>query len=296
MLLMEERFPHKEKLMDTFELWSYDVSGALGKYAEHTYIKCPDKGTYFDCWGNHQSPTEGAGIRRFSCEGIYEVADCYRKDIFGIKDTAGIGVYGVNGVCHQTANLFLYSSGRAITIADGVKGYWLSSLAYGTYGDLGPFDEPLKPVFVEDWKLTVYNPCYQRYTGAKGMGNELFQIIAKLHKTVVREEINISHAELVHQEASVLAKQVLPDLKTDLFKDMHITFLEKKLDLIRAGFKGEELSNKINETAAQFQISLAQTIGTVAYEKLTGLKAGQTLNIIDPATTAKVAQEQKNEE
>lgn len=26
--------------MDTFELWSYDVSGELGQYAAHTYITC----------------------------------------------------------------------------------------------------------------------------------------------------------------------------------------------------------------------------------------------------------------
>lgn len=281
--------------MDNFELWSYDISGNLGQYAEHTYIKCPDRGTYFDCWGNHQSPAEGAGIHRFSCEGIYEVADCYRKNIFGIKDTAGIGVYGVNGVCHQTANLFLYSSGRTITIPDGVKGYWLSTLAYGIYGDLGPFDAPLKPVFVEVWKLAVYNPCYQAYSGGKGIGTELFQVIEKLHKAIVDEEIKISHTELVHHEASILARQALPDLNTDLFKDIHIDFLGKKLDVIKAGLKGEALGNKINEVAAQFQISLAQRIGADAYEKLTGLKAGETLNIIDPGIAAKVAQEQKND-
>lgn len=275
--------------MDTFELWSYDVSGDLGQYAEHTYIKCPDRGTYFDCWGNHQSPTEGAGIRRFSCQGIYEVADCCRRDILKVKDTAGIGVYGINGVCHQTANLFLYSSERTITIADGVKGYWLSSLAYGTYGDLNPCDLPLKSLFVEAWKLTVYNPCYEKYKGGKGLGNDLFQIIAQLRKRIVEQEIKLSHSELIHHEASILAKQALPDLNTAFFKDIHIEFLREKLAVITSGLKGDELSNKINEVAAQFQISLAQRIGAAAYEKLTGLKAGETLYIIDPAIAAKAA-------
>ncbi len=291
MTLIEEQLTDKEKLMDTFELWSYDVSGDLGQYAEHTYIKCPDKGTYFDCWGNHQSPTEGAGVHRFSCEGIYEVADCYRKNIGEIKDTAGIGVYGVNGVCHQTANLFLYSTGRAITIADGVKGYWLSSLAYGTYGDLNPFDTPIKPLFVEAWKLTVYNPCYQTYADGKGKGNELFQSLAKLHKTIVQDRIKISHPELIHHEASILAKQVLPELNTDLFEDIHIDFLREKRAIITTRLKGVDLGNKINEGAAQFQISLAQRIGAEAYKKLTGLNAGETLRIIDPAIAAKAAKQ-----
>jgi hypothetical protein len=273
--------------MDTFELWSYDVSGDLGQYAEHTYIKCPDKGTYFDCWGNHQSLTEGAGIRRFSCQGIYEVADCCRRNIFDVKDTAGIGVYGVNGVCHQTANLFLYSSGRAISIDDGVKGYWLSSLVYGTYGDLNPCDLPLKSLFVEAWKLNVYNPCYEKYKGNEVVGNELFQIIAQLHKTILEGAIKISHAELIHQEAAIVAKQALPDLDTALFKDIHIDFLRDKLAVITSALKGDDLCNKINEVALQFQISLAKRIGAEAYEKLTGLKAGETLNIIDPAIAAK---------
>ena len=273
--------------MDNFELWSYDVSGNLGQYAEHTYIKCPDKGTYFDCWGNHQSPTEGAGIRRFSCKGTYEVADCCRRNILEIKDTAGIGVYGVNGVCHQTANLFLYSAERAITIDDGVKGYWLSSLAYGTYGDLNPCDLPLKSLFMEFWKLTVYNSCYEKYRGSKGLGNDLFQIIVQLHKRFVEEELKLSHSELIHQEAAIVAKQALPDLDTALFKDIHIDFLRDKHAAITSALKGDDLCNKINEVAAQFQLSLAQRIGPEAYEKLTGLKAGETLNIIDPAIAAK---------
>lgn len=135
--------------METFELWSYDVNiEGMDDFAEHTYIKCHDNGRYFDCWGGHESYTQGSGVLRFSCNGLYDVADCYRRPILNINDTAGIGIYGINGVCHQTANLFLCSSDRVITIADGVKGYWLSSLAYGIHGDVSPLSEPLKQVFL----------------------------------------------------------------------------------------------------------------------------------------------------
>jgi len=275
--------------MDTFQLWSYDVSGGLRYYAEHTYIKCPDKGTYFDCWGNHQSPTEGAGIHRFSCEGIYDVADCYRKSILGINDTAGIGVYGVNGVCHQTANLFLYSSGRAITIADGVKGYWLSSLAYGIYGDLNPFDDPAQPLFLSVWTMTVYNPCYRKFVDSgSNAGETLFQDLQQLHKSIVKDFRIASH-ELIHNEAAILVKQVMPDIDTNQFKGIHLNFLKEKTEIIKSGLKGKELANRVNEIAVQFQKSLAERIGDKAYEKLMSLKAGETIDLIDPDIASRCA-------
>jgi len=277
--------------METFELWSYDVSGDLGQYAEHTYVKCPDNNEYFDCWGNHESPTQGSGVHRFSCEGIYEVANCYRHNIFTVRDTAGIGIYGINGVCHQTANLFLYSSNRAISIEDGVKGYWLSSLAYGTYGDVNPFDSPAQPLFIEVWKQMVYNPCYQEYRGGKGLGGELFKLIAELHRTFVKGEMAISHNELIHHEASILAKQVLPDINTDGFKDIHMDFLNDKTSSIKEGLKGDQLAKKINEIAVQFQKDLMKRIGDEAYKKLTGLEAGETINIVDSVIAAKAAQQ-----
>jgi hypothetical protein len=276
--------------MDLFELWSYDING-LGDYAEHTYIKCPEKNAYFNCWGDHQSTTQGPGTYRFSCQGLYNVADCYRKDILSIKDTAGIGVYGINGVCHQTANLFLYSTGRAITIADGVKGYALSSLAYGIYGDLNPFNDPAQPLFLSIWKMTVYNPCYRKFVyDGHNDGETLFQDLQKLHKSIVKD-FQIGRNELIHNEAAVLIKQIMPDIDTNQFKDIHLDFLKEKTDIIKSGLKGERLANQINEIAVQFQKSLAEKIGSEAYEKLTGLKVGETLNIVDPAIAAKAAQQ-----
>jgi hypothetical protein len=278
--------------MDLFELWSYDING-LGDYAEHTYIRCPDKNTYFNCWGDHQSTTQGPGTRRFSCQGIYDVANCYRNDILNIKDTAGIGIYGINGVCHQTANLFLYSTGRAITIGDGVRGYALSSLAYGIYGDLNPFNNPAQPIFLSNWIKTVYDPCYQKIVPRGNAGETLFLDLQKLHKSLVKG-FQIGRNELIHNESAILIKQIVPDIDTNQFKNIHLDFLEKKTEVIRKGFEGEKLAIQINQFAEQIQKSLADKIGGKTYEKLTGLKVGETLNIVDPAIAAKAAQQRQN--
>ena len=45
-------------------------------------------------------------------------------------------------------------------------------------------------------------------------------------------------------------------------------------------------SEKFNDMAKEFQASLAERIGAEAYEKLTGLKSGQTVNLIDPSIMA----------
>lgn len=269
--------------MDTFELWSYDVQGDLGKYAEHTYIRCPERDAYFDCWGNHASPTQGPGVRRFSCQGLYAVADCYRRNQLSVRDTAGLGVYGVNGVCHQSANLFLYSSGRTIAVADGVKGYAITSFAYGPYGDFGPTGAPSDSLFLSLWKTTVYNPCYEACGQTQALGSALFQAIKQLHSALAAEAVRLEPGELLRQEVALLVEQAVPGIEAGLFKDLHLDFLREKQRVLALGVKGMEAADKLNELAVQFQKALAARIGDGPYEKLTGLKAGETVNIIDPA-------------
>lgn len=275
--------------METFELWSYDVAGDLGQYAEHTYLHCPEKNSYFNCWGNHLSPTQGAGVERFVTRGLYGVADLYRRDMFGVHDTAGLGVYGVNGVCHQTANLFLYSSGRAITIQDGVKGYAASTFAYGIYGDCGILTTPFQGLFLAFWKATVYTPSYHAYTHGQPPGNLLFQGLKLLHDSIMKQESTIPPHELIHQEASLLAEQAVPGLNPGTFKDLHLDFLKEKVRVLASGLQGSPLAAKINEVSAQFQKALAQRIGGPAYTQLTGLAPGATVNIVDPTIAAAVA-------
>jgi len=274
--------------MDTFELWSYNVQGDLGEYAEHTYLRCPDRDAYFNCWGNHASPKQEPGVRHFACQGLYEVADKYRRPFMQAQDTAGIGVYGVNGVCHQTANLFLYSTGRMLTVADGVKGYAITCLAYGPYGDYGLLNAPLQAPFLAMWKASVYDPCYEAYLDGGEPGGSLFHWMKQLHNEIVSLKLKIDPFEILHRQAAILVEQAVPGLLANVFKDLHLDFLKEKRQVLAAKLPAEKSAATINDLSCQFQQALGERIGDDAYQKLTGLKPGNTINIINPAISATV--------
>lgn len=101
-------------------LKGYKIStGFLG--TDHTYVTSDNPSHAWPCWGRESGGTE-------ICRGYgkYSVADCISQP----NSWAGI-VYGVTGVCHQTANRILYPAGVTVSKAGG---YWASHLAYGTYG------------------------------------------------------------------------------------------------------------------------------------------------------------------
>ena len=92
--------------------------------AEHTYVTS-SHGHIWPCWGRSSK-----GRQICTGSGNTAQADCLSQP----NSHAGI-VYGVTGVCHQTANRILYPAG--LTVAAAV-GYRASVFAWGTYGrDLG---------------------------------------------------------------------------------------------------------------------------------------------------------------
>jgi hypothetical protein len=100
----------------------------LGNQADHTYVTSDD-GNVWPCWGR----CSGGNL---ICTGTGNIdqADCLSQP----SSQAGIA-YGINGVCHQTANRILYPSGETVSHADG---YRASLFMWGTYGR-----EPLQPVY-----------------------------------------------------------------------------------------------------------------------------------------------------
>jgi len=94
--------------------------------ADHTYVTSDNPSYAWGCWGRESGGTE-------ICRGYskYSVANCISQALPLMKPgTAGI-IYGVTGVCHQTANRILYPA--RVTVSEA-GGYWASILAYGVYG------------------------------------------------------------------------------------------------------------------------------------------------------------------
>ena len=88
--------------------------------ADHTYVTS-SAGHVWPCFGR-----SGGGAQICSGVGNVDRADCLSNP----ESRAGI-VYGVTGVCHQTANRILWPSGQTVSAA---RGYRWSIFTYGTYG------------------------------------------------------------------------------------------------------------------------------------------------------------------
>ena len=80
--------------------------------ADHTYVRS-SVGNKWGCWGR-----DSGGKAICSGSGSASVANCISQP----WSTAGL-VYGVTGVCHQTANRILYP---ARAIVSKASGYWAS--------------------------------------------------------------------------------------------------------------------------------------------------------------------------
>ena len=95
------------------------------------------------CWGDfHPFGKTASHPDGFllDCDGDQSFAECLVEPNASSIDSpparGTIFEYGIDGVCHQLANQVLYAAnvdGTAPTVKDA-KGYWLSSLAYTTYG------------------------------------------------------------------------------------------------------------------------------------------------------------------
>ena len=258
--------------------------------ADHAYVYCPDVKEYFDCWGGHEGPKP----RHLRCagQGNYTVAKCYRgpEPVFcngklrgssgsssgkgGTHENACLGNYGDRGVCHQAANCFLFSAG--ITLNNDVKGYWASVLTYGVYGK----DH-------NDWLRDVYNPCLEKclkkeVKSIKEDEDQLFVKIRQLHESFSAQSTKPHHHEVIIKEAAVVTNHHTPEVDTSQYRELHAQFLNDKDAAIVSGLKGKDMAIKINELSTEFQNKVAEIIGHEAYEKLTGVKFGETVNIVNP--------------
>ena len=113
------------------EGWGAQVSwrGVSTDWVDHSWVCSPGNHRSFECWGGHDGPKKR---RIVGGEGSYARADCYRCPVWPFPDTAGIGIFAVDGICHQSTNCFLYTANRTLTF--DVRGYWFSLFSYGTYG------------------------------------------------------------------------------------------------------------------------------------------------------------------
>jgi hypothetical protein len=274
--------------MARLEGWVFKIND----WADHTFVLSPDNGQSFGCWAGSSGPE----MRQITAgNGNYFLADCYRCPVGPFPDTACIGVYAVHGVCHQSANCFLFSAG--VTLDFSVRGYWFSVLAYGVWGRLFPA-----------W-LGIYAACWWLHPFTEeGMVAEMFA--AEQADDGLREKLRRVHAaaadqgvlyapepayamagadpqqplsnKVIMDEAATVTQHFAPDVDPASFRDLHANFLEKKDAIIASGLTGAELADALNELSVETQQELMKRLGPEAYQKLMGVEAGETLRLIEP--------------
>ena len=260
------------------------------EYADHTFVYCPDSGNYFGCWDNgRRDLPDAAHLCTGTYDNAYAVADCYRHSIDVEKhhwpDTAGIGVYMVHGVCHQSANCFLYAADTKIPFGkNSPRGYWLSVSTYGFWGKAG----------WTWWWRTIYLACRGvkepvSETQPRASKDPLIAELQQAHQLLMKGKEEISPIDVVLRDSAVCTNHLLPEVDPETYAGVQRDYLTEREALIRAekgetlkGVPAEKLAGRLDDLCEQFQKSLAERLDAPAYEKLTGMKPNETCRLIDP--------------
>jgi hypothetical protein len=265
--------------MTMLEAWKFhvpDLGIAFEQLADHTFVKVPAIGKVLECWGG----TVGPGLHMISSKpGSYNWANCYRCPAYGKPDTACIGIYGVGGVCHQSANCFLYSTGDYLSIWD-VRGAWFTYFTYGVYGVAAPV-----------WYHAVYEPCaaslpFALTPDGTEEGAPATSPIDALQKArdaqaAVSPDPNLL---LVAEQRAVTTRYVPELAASDSPIDaIQLAFLGRKDELVATGYQGNELAYRMNDLARSTQVELRAALGDDLYKSLMAVDdASITLGIIEP--------------
>ena len=207
-------------------LTGYAISTGVLR-TDHTYVKSDNPPFVWSCWGR------GSGGKRI-CRGSgnSSVANCISQS----NSHAGI-IYGVTGVCHQTANRILYPARVTVSKA---RGYWASSLAYGTYGTT--FPEFLVRLATckslagsASRSKTSVNPLKMDMGVQSNSKDDLEKAYIQKVVDVYTEQMQIPHSfnsTIMKKESSPLQRKELEFLNPAIVNGENSSLLGKELELM----------------------------------------------------------------
>ncbi|MCP3872019.1 MAG: hypothetical protein GY699_02545 [Desulfobacteraceae bacterium] len=284
----------KKRVPTTLEAWIVPAYKPIDKNIHHTFVYCPEKDSHFYCFDPAKLNIESKGAKKVCTSrtrvGNYCMANRYRfpfviPRLITLPDTARIGIYGVNGVCHQATNCFLKAGGASLS--DNlenfqiIKGYAMSTFGYSEMGTN------------KSWRKNVFDPA-AKYCGKK----EGFRIERKkreVQKNTIKamKSLSINKRILAETKKNTSNKNI--GIDNSKFEDNHKDLLEEKDAMLKLeasidekhnkiqmpqNLKAEALSTKMNDLMIDFQKALSLRIGAEKFEQMTGSK--DFLNIIDP--------------
>lgn len=267
--------------------------------ADHTYVTCA-AGYAWPCWGR----SAGGSI---ICAGAGSSAKANCLSWPG--STAGL-VYGVTGVCHQTANRILWPAGVTVHRA---KGYWASVLAYGVYGtDTVAWLARLAACSGTSGEIPE---CLPRAAGAvkrsqKASADEMIKLPGDAKDRALVKRIGalyqkgvtpLEHKRRLTLKGAVDYKTLAGETKLVMQSNLGSTVKAAQIKDIQAiqmdlfGMKdelgqrlhagsigGEELAMKVNAAVNKALKSCLKSLGKEAYSKMFELEPGEEMNVVDP--------------
>lgn len=279
--------------------WHYRSNMAL-RLADHTYVTCANGAKRWKCWGGSSG---GAALRQG--DGSTNRADA----IAGHREDGGITCYGVNGVCHQSANRILFPA--QITVR-GAKGYYVSETMYGTYGRprgiLGMCAAPFNQYPQIAGDLAECEPDMRAFTDAElasvpnildeskdsdEFQTYLHQVISIYNKldtnTFEMEILQLTSFQLQLFQVLVEYKLSSSFVGSKLFTGlMH---LRSQIEDARLRLENEFISNDIdypqfveqfNTLTMNFQKEIGDTLSAEAYRKLFDLEPDDVVILLAP--------------
>lgn len=265
------------------EAWAANVSsGSVSvDWADHTWVYSPANNQFFECWGGRDGPNKRHIV---TGDGSYNWANCCRCPIFSFPDTAGIGIYAIDGVCHQSANCFLFTAN--VTLNFDVRGYWFSLFSFGTFGRS----------FLR-WLATPYGWCSwtaPRLAAGAPLTTEeddmpaapreedpTIRAVREIYAPLAQGKAKHPN-ELLADEVAAVTKLHRPEIDPSQFREIQLEYLRQKDELIARGHKEEQLAKRLDDLARKTQKALAKRLGREQYERLMGVPSNSELGLVDP--------------
>jgi hypothetical protein len=254
----------------------------LGPLADHTYVRSGDTG--WGCWGR-----DDGGNPICAGPGNYDHANAFSQ-----TDSHAAIRYGLDGVCHQTANRILYP---ANVIVSAAHAYWASSWAYGTFGTHNLY------AAIVWWKRKrevlgmsepVPVPGYPYNAAMLSFVQQVQTLHASYAATGALNEQSTTPFTLHSQEFDLMLDHRLGHEKPlNAVADLHTahnSFLTQKGELDTAlgnrSLQPRDYANRVNQLVANGLATSATLLGRDLHVRLFGLEPGAQVQLIDPEIMA----------
>lgn len=258
-------------------LYGWSLNSFYG--IDHTYVTSSE-GHIWNCWGR----SSGGQV---ICSGETEAA---HAECLSQKNSHAGLLYGLTGVCHQTANRILFP---ASCIVSAATNYWLTVFFYGTYGlSVVKFQSRIKKCLAAKDHLTPRLDSHNsELTGEAAYLQGINQLYAhaltrqkqtgmskeRMVLHLLQNELKLTTAYRLGSEASTKVTNTLLKYQTELLREKDFydrALMAKRLVPVRYAEKINEITN------AAFK-DINKSLGESRYQEMFGIIPEAQL--IDPA-------------